>query len=567
MEKCKPYTVSTGDGIWHYPIKADGSDWLAPIRLCDPFEVIGTGCDIAGQYYHVIEHQGEQCLIARGDVGTNEGWRLLRNLMNIPSARKKLDLLTEYIQESQSIEPWEITDTAGWHHDAYILPSGEILGKAEQTYFNGKISNAKRKAYTTKGSLNDWKSQVGKYAAGNSRFCLLLGAAFAAPLMKFFGIDGGILHIYGESSIGKTTAQRVAQSVWGHGIEAAESWNTTTFAVTNNAAARHDGLLTLDEISQDLNGLAVDHGVYTLCNGKGRAQGNKDGSNRPEIHFRVLCTSSGERSLEGHLLEHGRQVKAGQLVRCPSIPHKLETIHDFEDSSSFTQYLNIAVTQYYGTAGRAFINNFSENLSHWVSVASHLFNQYHEKLVKEFSLNSQITRTAKLFAASMAGINLACQFGILNIPKEVAVKSVYQCFYDWITPIQEKSNGKSHEENAIEETARDYIQLHQHEFIDPYNSYVGSYNFPGYVINKEDVEHYYIFPAVFKSELCKIFDEEKVKQVLFDLDWLSKRAEKRWQWQLYGKDHKGKQRYLGYFYKFIGSSPQKDRLNHDESDV
>lgn len=560
MEKCKPYTVLTEDGIWHYPIKADGSDWLAPIRLCDPFEVIGTGCDIAGQYYHVIEHQGEQCLIARGDVGTNEGWRLLRNLMNIPSARKKLDLLTEYIQESQSIEPWEITDTAGWHKDAYILPNGEIVGKAEQIYFDGKISNAKRRAYGSKGSLNHWKSQIGKYADGNSRLCLLLGAAFAAPLMQHLGIDGGILHLYGASSSGKTTAQRVAQSVWGHGAATTESWNTTAFALTNNAAARNDGLLSMDEISEDGNGLGVDHSIYALSNGKGRAQGNKDGGNRPEIHFRTLCSSTGEVSLESHLLMHGKQVKAGQLVRCPSIPHQLENKHDFADFRAFTNHLNLAVAEYYGTAGRIFIEQLCADKAHWLKVAQECFNQHHQQLAVDFALNAQHTRTARLFAAAMAGIELACKFGILSLNSEATAQGVYKCFSDWLTPIQERSNGqgKSYEENAIEQAARDYMTRHRFDFVDIEQPYQPSSHFSGYTKKFPDKDdEYYVFSSIFKEEICKGFDEEIVKAVLYDLGWLQKEQEKRWQFQLYAKLGKSiKSERLGRFYKFSGISPK-----------
>ena len=79
----------------------------------------------------------------------------------------------------------------------------------------------------------------------------MLGAAFAAPLLQWLNIDGGIIHIFGESSSSKTTTQRVAQSVWGHGATTSESWNTTAYALTNNAAARNDGLLSMDEIGED----------------------------------------------------------------------------------------------------------------------------------------------------------------------------------------------------------------------------------------------------------------------------------------------------------------------------
>lgn len=566
MNHLSPYTCiedeENGAGIYHYPIKADGSAYLAPIRLCDAFEVIGTGYDGFGQHYHIIEHNGERCLIARGDVGTNEGWRLLRNLINIPSARKKLDLLTEYIQSTSSNEYWQISDTAGWHDDAYILPNGEMIGDVGNRYFNGRISPSKKLAYHSSGSLDDWKSQVGQYAAGNSRLCLMLGAAFAAPLIRYLGIDGGIFHLYGASSSGKSTAQRVAQSVWGHGITTTESWNTTAYALTNNAAARHDGLLSMDEIGEDANGQSVYYSIYALSNGKGRALGNKDGGNRPEIHFRVLCTSTGEVSLESHLLMYGKQAKAGQLVRCPSIPHQLENRHKFADFRALTTHLNQAVTQFYGTAGRAFIEQLSTDKAHWSKVSQECFTKHHSQFVNEFNLNAQHTRTARLFAAAMTGIELACKFGILPIQAEEATQAIHRCFADWITPINAIANGKSYEENAIEQVAKDYMAKNRFNFVDIDHPQPTSAHFSGYVkkaqSDSETAEHeYYVLTSVFKNDICAGFDEEKVKEVLHQLGWLQKDDEKRWQFQLYAKLGKSnKSERLGRFYKFAGISPK-----------
>jgi len=129
----QPYSFIEPDyeGIYHMPVKADGSAYLAPIRLSDSFEVVGRGTDDDGIHYHIIRFgDNETCIVPRGDVGTSEGWRHLRNFINIPSSRRKLDLLTEHIQ-AESSKPevkaaeWKIAVVAGWHDDVYILPNGE----------------------------------------------------------------------------------------------------------------------------------------------------------------------------------------------------------------------------------------------------------------------------------------------------------------------------------------------------------------------------------------------------------------------------------------------------------
>lgn len=555
----RPFTVVDDDGIWHHPVKNDGTAWLAPIRLCDPFTVVGTGSDIAGQHYYLIEcANGERCLIARGDVGTPEGWRLLRNVIDIPSARKKLDLLTEFIQENGASEQWTITDTAGWHDDAYILPSGEIIGQSARLYFNGKVSNDKRLAYRSAGSLDDWKSQIGRYAAGNSRLCLMLGAAFAAPLMKWLNIDGGIIHIFGDSTGGKTTMQRAAQSVWGHGIGTAESWNTTAYALTNNAAARNDGLLSMDEINEDTTGRSVDHSIYPLANGKGRALGSKDGGNRPEIRFHVLCTSTGELTLEGHLQKFGRNAMAGQLVRCPSIPYLLETYYDFANTRAFLDHLNQAAVNCYGVAGRTFITQFSEDKAFWVKTATDLCNGHLDNILSQYKLNAQFARTAKIFAAIITGLELAIKFGVINISVNEAVKGVMQCFLDWYA--RHSHSSVSYEAEQIKQKTIDFVQTHDLLFLDPERPYGSNRDTPGYVKRyeayQEKKDEYYIFPAAFREHLCRGYDEEKVKEVLHELGWLVKGSDNRWQYQLYGKDPQtGKRKCLGRFYKFVGIAP------------
>ena len=58
----------------------------------------------------------------------------------------------------------------------------------------------------------------------------------------------------------------------------------------------------------------------------------KDGGNRPDIRFRVLCTSTGELSPESHLQKFDREIMAGQLVRCPSLRINPKTIMTFRTS-------------------------------------------------------------------------------------------------------------------------------------------------------------------------------------------------------------------------------------------
>ena len=77
--------------------------------------------------------------------------------------------------------------------------------------------------------------------------------AFAAPLLGPLGEQGRSFHLHGKSSSGKTTALRVAASVWGGeagtgALGYVRQWRATGNGVEGLAQAHSDTLLAMDEI-------------------------------------------------------------------------------------------------------------------------------------------------------------------------------------------------------------------------------------------------------------------------------------------------------------------------------
>ncbi len=400
-----------------------------PKRLSDAFTVAGNAYDKAGNPHYIIEHQKKYFAIAWEDLGERNAWKIMRrHIRQLPTSQQDKGRIIEYLQTQPLNAQWRLTDTAGWHGNAYVLPNGEIIGDNENVLF--QYATVQDNTYIPKGSLTCWQRDIGQYLAGNSRLCLFAGAAFASPLLKWFNLEGGILHIYGQSSSGKSTVQRVALSVWGHGKDAGHSWNATGYALTNAAASRNDGLLSLDEIGEDSK-QAVESCAYTIANGRGRLQGAKDGGNRPEVRFRVLGISSGETTLKAHFNRSGREIMAGQIVRCPSIPHKLETSHGFSSFKVFADHLNNAVISSYGSAGRAFIEKLCKDKGKTLKHANELYTEFLDKLHKHHIMTAQMSRTARLFAISATGLILASEWEISGINTEQAKQGVKTAFADW----------------------------------------------------------------------------------------------------------------------------------------
>nr|WP_240321937.1 DUF927 domain-containing protein [Pasteurella multocida] len=64
--------------------------------------------------------------------------------------------------------------------------------------------------------------------------------------------------------------------MYGHPDEIRLSWLTTPLGISNEAQARNDGFMPLDEIGQSTNCKHVGDIAYSLFNGVGKIQGAKE---------------------------------------------------------------------------------------------------------------------------------------------------------------------------------------------------------------------------------------------------------------------------------------------------
>ncbi len=148
-------------------------------------------------------------------------------------------------------------------------------------------------------------------------------------------IYGGGIHIQGSSSIGKSSALKVAASVFygGRLRDWLGSWRSTDNSLEGVAAAHCDLPLAIDEIGE-ANPFTVGQTAYMLANGRGKGRANQDGSGRPAAEWRLLCLSSGEVGLTEALqsAKNGAGiVRAGQEVRIVDIPAQAGPLGLFEN--------------------------------------------------------------------------------------------------------------------------------------------------------------------------------------------------------------------------------------------
>lgn len=519
----RPHFEIDNRGVWWVNVRTDKDGDIIeaePLLLSDPIDIIGTGQDNDGAYYRIIKfkdkitRQQKTAALPQAEIADGKCWgRLGFYGLSIESNPTKRRKLADYLQKEGSQTAFTITDRAGWHEDSYIMPSGETITATDKDpaiIYNGDTSQAK--AYQPNGELTDWQQNIARYAVGNSRLCLALGASFAAPLLSLLNEESGGFHLMGDSSDGKTTAAKVALSVWGKPSGSLLSWSGTKIGFSNTAAARNDGLLVLDEIGQASPHVIGDT-VYSVMNGINKVQGAKQGGNRALTRWKVMMFSTGEKTPDSILKHNKGDWNAGQAARLPSIRAAAQygiydTLHGFEDGALLSEHIAQSAEKYHGTAGRLFIRQLLDDLEQAKQQATERMAAFMATIPE---LSGQARRVAKRFAIAAAALELAAP--VTGLPVGVGMAGVKQCFDEWL-----EANGAGKlEDRRIIEQAEDFIAQHAlgTRFME-WSDKSTNKDHAGYRKQEGEKLELWVIRRVFADEIAQSFDESKVCRVLAD---------------------------------------------------
>lgn len=544
VKQSTSYT-SSHNGIYYQGFDKNGQA-LPPLRLSDNIQLIGRGVDKEGRQYRVvrffdcIKRESRIDVIPCAEIGTNQGWCKLQGLgLAILANKRKRELLSDYLQCEGSNEKWTITSQSGWinNHQAYILPNGEILQSTDKPLkiiYNGIKGGIDD--YRPTGSLEDWRRDIGRYIAHNSRLQLAIGASLAPVLMRPLSIEAGGFHLFGDSRTGKSTLGNLSASVWGKHDGFVSPWRGTGLGFENLANSRNDGLLVLDEINE-AKAHVVEQVAYSVINGRSKIQGAKEGGNRERNQWRVMMFSTGEKTLEGYTQSHGGQWQAGQAARLPSIPADAEkgygvydTLHDAKKGSLLSESIDEAIKRNYGLIGRAFVQGLIEQENAFTD-AKALINQFIAQLPET---DGQARTVALRFALVFSALVMATRLGVLELDESDIFEQIKKCFDAWL---EREGTGKR-EDKTIIGYAVHFMEAtaHSHRFVNI--DLLGEFDhtphdLAGYKRRADEAEHdkYFILDKVFKDEICQGYDANKVCKILYGIGWLKKyetSAHNRW---------------------------------------
>jgi hypothetical protein len=167
--------------------------------------------------------------------------------------------------------------------------------------------------YTPAGELKAW-IDAAKLITDQHRPDIeaIVASAFAAPLVRFTGQPGVLMSTYStESGIGKTTAMKVGQAVWGDPVKGTMSLSDTHNAVMHKVGELKSLPLYWDEIkTADQTKKFVDI-TFQVTQGKERARLSRAITQREPGSWQTLLISASNDSLLDYVLSNTSTTTAG----------------------------------------------------------------------------------------------------------------------------------------------------------------------------------------------------------------------------------------------------------------
>ncbi|QOV70871.1 DUF927 domain-containing protein [Citrobacter sp. BDA59-3] len=331
----------------------------------------------------------------------------------------------------------------GFYGDAYLRANDKVIGeiKGDKPILHPSSKNH-LPVEGKQETLKLWKINVAPYALHSSRIMLALCCGFSGFLLKLSGMEGGGFHLWGMSSIGKTSSAYMLASLAGSPKDIVVLWNNTDKGLEEIAVAHNDSYLVLDEsklLDKDVLAAAkiMQNRVYTLSGGKGKTRSAIYENKVAE--WQVSIFSTGECSLQQLAANGNIERLEGENVRVIDVHADagaemgiFESLPDDVNSSNeLVHAIKDATHHYYGSAKPAFLKRLvadiqedRENVKRKLEKGIEFFLDKHK-----VDRNSGIqVRIAKRFAIAYVAGSMAVKYGVLPFTKQDVMKGISTCY-------------------------------------------------------------------------------------------------------------------------------------------
>ena len=224
-------------------------------------------------------------------------------------------------------------------------------------------------------------------------------ASCAAPVLSMLNLPGFVIDFSGETSGGKTTALRMAASVWGRPSDsyptAMYSWDATKVWIERCAGFLHNLPLILDETKRAKHPNIVRDVIYDFCQGQGRGRGNPDGTRHID-HWRSVLISSGEGSATSFSQDAGTRARVLSLKGKP-------LGNSASQGGRISEDVQMLIADNYGHLGRKVIDYLVANQKNKAVIREAFMN------TRERYLNAAQSAVARRHASHLAVLEITAK--------------------------------------------------------------------------------------------------------------------------------------------------------------
>lgn len=332
-------------------------------------------------------------------------------------------LMTTWTQQMQNArQVKKTTRTFGWfergkHHG--FAASNAIHwddGNSETAIIPYKDLAA---TYSAVGQLDVWRD-IANFTVDQGRDAInvAIASAFASPLIQLTGVSGLTLAIISEKSgTGKSTALKIAQSVWGHPVRGVNSLSDTQnsvirkLGILNNLPAFWDEL----RMREDVEGFIKT--MFMLGQGKEKSRLTQTSEFQDMGTWNLLMTVASNEYLTDHIDQMVQSTDAGRRrVFEVSVPN-LED--DGLTASNMAMFKTL--DKNYGAAGEVYAKYIAEHYDEVDKLVHKFMNFFTDKL----KVDNNERFWLAFMAATMAGASLAKKLGLVNF--DLKSMAAYLC--------------------------------------------------------------------------------------------------------------------------------------------
>jgi uncharacterized protein (DUF927 family) len=525
------YFKLNSDGVKHYQHEHDNR----PIYICGQLYIRCNTASEDGNDWGILVHfkdqqdKEKQIVIPyttlQGDgLKTRE---LLSDLgLHIAQTPKARRLFIEYLTSQKNIGKMTTTDKIGWNGKSFVLPQTCITSEKDDALPVIYKGNQYYAPYEQKGTLEQWRENIGSIATGNSRLIFALSLAFACPLAPIMGVSNTIgFHMRGDSRSGKTKTANAALSVYGNPSKLIKTWHNTANALEGIMGAHNHSMLALDELSM-IDPSKLFSVIYAIGNGQIKGRSTVSGENRPVKTWQLFYLSTGEESLKDVLSKAKNNANAGQELRFLDLDADagkgmgiFDTIPENKDPITVIQELDKSTANYYGTAGMAWLEYLVQNKRELEYDVESFIYQFMKAAITDQHTN-QHQSTARYFAMIAAAGELATNEGLTGWQSGESIDACRIMFDNWVSNF---GTGNKEENNIISHV-RKFIELHGASRFESINSdgnerIINRVGFARAVTDGNGYE-YLVTPETFEKELLAGYNQRKAIKALLSAGML-----------------------------------------------